>query len=499
MSAAVGIICKSCGMAVPEGRKSCPSCGTATFRDAAAPPDTPDPNSEIHLLLAEANLLRIRGKYEEAIGVCTRLLRADPKNAAAHSLLGDIYLEQHNYREALGWFKLAVQLNPYNAADRRKMEEMDARVYKGDGAKVAAPTAPRPTPAKAPTAPQVKKDKAPEKDDDLDGVIPVFIRWVTGLPPVMIILGCTVLFTVLGLTIVWLTNIGGSSGRDTRPSSQTPVVSETGIGNNNSSGTPTTNASPSPSGTDTSGAARAPAPAGEAPRSSMPVIIPPPPDAVESGQIPGLPGIAVKQPRATPATTPKSTPAPATDPAATGSGSAGTAPLPTVPRTPPASADAGTTPAPEVAPLHPLTDDTPGSTSVANQRAKTLKNAVVADIVQLRIPSTINDVTIDPQSNNVAFIFTVPRMKTALEVKRGLVYTGFHLIWSALRQNSTYPGFVLQGYAPPLNGDGAPSLAFVASITTQQARAAQKAMDYTAVQRFIASPWWRADLDRVSM
>jgi tetratricopeptide (TPR) repeat protein len=77
--------------------------------------------------LARANLLRMRGKWAEAAEQCVDVLRRDPTNPTAHSLLGDIYQDQGRMEEARHWYHLSLELNPTSDADRGKLaraEEM---------------------------------------------------------------------------------------------------------------------------------------------------------------------------------------------------------------------------------------------------------------------------------------------------------------------------------------------------------------------------------------
>lgn len=48
-------------------------------------------------------------------------IERDPKNAAAWSSLGDLYLETHRYDEAITCYERAVQLMPTDAGERRKL------------------------------------------------------------------------------------------------------------------------------------------------------------------------------------------------------------------------------------------------------------------------------------------------------------------------------------------------------------------------------------------
>lgn len=75
--------------------------------------------------LAEANLFRMRGQWQAAETRCIDVMRADPNNVHAHSLLGDIYRDQGRFEDAAQWYRLALDLNPESAADRSKLEHAE--------------------------------------------------------------------------------------------------------------------------------------------------------------------------------------------------------------------------------------------------------------------------------------------------------------------------------------------------------------------------------------
>ena len=62
----------------------------------------------------------MRGRWDEAASLCAEALRLDPRNASAHSLLGDIHENQGNLEEALHWYALALELHPGSDADTAK-------------------------------------------------------------------------------------------------------------------------------------------------------------------------------------------------------------------------------------------------------------------------------------------------------------------------------------------------------------------------------------------
>ena len=83
---------------------------------------------EAYTLLAQANLLRMRGCWDEAVDKCMAALRLAPQNASAQSLLGDIYENQGRMDDAAQWYRMALDVNPDSPADRLKLDRlMEAR------------------------------------------------------------------------------------------------------------------------------------------------------------------------------------------------------------------------------------------------------------------------------------------------------------------------------------------------------------------------------------
>ena len=87
-------------------------------RDEAALP------RDVYALLAQANLLRVRGHWEEAAQACMAALRLAPDTASANSLLGDIYENQGRYEAAAQWYEMALDANPDSPADRLKLDRL---------------------------------------------------------------------------------------------------------------------------------------------------------------------------------------------------------------------------------------------------------------------------------------------------------------------------------------------------------------------------------------
>lgn len=114
--------CPRCGFLVAVDARVCSDCGAPLASGAQA--DLPE---EVHQVLAQANLLRLRGEYQEAEKTCLALLRKLPNCAPAHTLLGDIADDCGWLDEAEKWFELAIDLDPESAGDRRKLEDVQAR------------------------------------------------------------------------------------------------------------------------------------------------------------------------------------------------------------------------------------------------------------------------------------------------------------------------------------------------------------------------------------
>ena len=81
-------------------------------------------DKQTHGMLTSANLCRLRRQWPQAIDHCVAVLRLEPGNYSAHSLLGDIYLDQGRLEDAIRWFKMAVELKP-DSTDAAKIERLE--------------------------------------------------------------------------------------------------------------------------------------------------------------------------------------------------------------------------------------------------------------------------------------------------------------------------------------------------------------------------------------
>ena len=117
---------------------------------------------DVYALLAQANLLRVRGHWEEAAGACMAALRLAPDSSSANSLLGDIYENQGRYDDAAQWYRMALDANPDSPADRVKLERLQQR--EGIGASRSLADTGTPTSSKA--APSVRRSPLRFRDPE---------------------------------------------------------------------------------------------------------------------------------------------------------------------------------------------------------------------------------------------------------------------------------------------------------------------------------------------
>lgn len=125
--------CPTCHTDLAADSAFCSACGAGV--GTAIEAGAHDRRSEA--LLGQANVMRMRGQWTKAEQLCIDLLRTDPNNVHAHSLLGDVYRDQERYDEAAQWYQLALDLNPESAADRAKLAQAEgarrARAAAGAG------------------------------------------------------------------------------------------------------------------------------------------------------------------------------------------------------------------------------------------------------------------------------------------------------------------------------------------------------------------------------
>lgn len=146
------MICPKCFAEIPETSAFCMECGSRIKEDTIDPLYAEGSDREIYPELARANLLRMQGKYEEAIEVCRRIMGRFPSNETVHTLLGDIYADQGKLEDAIQWYELLVELAPTNVHYNAKLHNLRAMH--------AAQVAPPPPVALPDAEPKPAKPKA---------------------------------------------------------------------------------------------------------------------------------------------------------------------------------------------------------------------------------------------------------------------------------------------------------------------------------------------------
>lgn len=116
--------CDHCLAPLRQDATHCPECGMPVTSGTDDPLLIAEEERLVNPRLAHANLLRLRGQWEEAMKACADVLRQFPNNVHAHALMGDIYRDQGNLEEAAQWYKLALDLAPDSAVDRRRLEQV---------------------------------------------------------------------------------------------------------------------------------------------------------------------------------------------------------------------------------------------------------------------------------------------------------------------------------------------------------------------------------------
>ncbi len=119
-------VCPKCFAEIPDASVFCLECGARIREDTTDTLYAEGSDREVYPEIARANLLRMQGKYEEAIDVCLGILRRFPSNETAHALMGDIYADQGKLEDAIQWYELLVDLAPNNAVYSAKLMNLRA-------------------------------------------------------------------------------------------------------------------------------------------------------------------------------------------------------------------------------------------------------------------------------------------------------------------------------------------------------------------------------------
>ena len=113
--------CANCKIEFEEDVVFCPRCGRKVVQPIG---ERGDGMADVHQLVIEANLLRIRGQFDIAVDKCTQALELDPQNAEVHSLLGRIYQDKGDVDNAVRWFQMSLDIDPANKADHDALNSL---------------------------------------------------------------------------------------------------------------------------------------------------------------------------------------------------------------------------------------------------------------------------------------------------------------------------------------------------------------------------------------
>jgi len=122
----VFMVCPKCFADIPDTSAFCLECGSRIKEDTVDSLYAEGSDREVYPEIAKANLLRMRGQWEEAAQICIQVLRRFPGNETVHALLGDIYSDQGQFEEAIHWYEMLVDLVPSNAVYRAKLDQLRA-------------------------------------------------------------------------------------------------------------------------------------------------------------------------------------------------------------------------------------------------------------------------------------------------------------------------------------------------------------------------------------
>jgi hypothetical protein len=435
------ITCSQCGIRVDDDDDKCFNCGAPILSDV----NPTLSGSKIERDLVEANLLKIKRKFVEAISVCAEVLRNNPENAAAHALLGDIYFDQQNFREALGWYKLAVKLEPLNENYKKKVNGLADKIFGADtplGSKQKSSGW-----SKTPVT--MSSDESPFEKAK---------KWILSLSPALIITITTILFAIIGGIVVITIFKPQSNENDVPP----PVIAET-----------TGNQPPAPDAVINNDG-------NKPPDNNMPTIVQPKPDVTENGDIPGLPGIRIDK-NNPPVTVqpPNITPTPNPSP---GTGNNNLGPLPN---------DNGNgnavIPNEEIQPLKPSDYESPKIDwkIMLNSDLKTQTNIGSIDRAtdkdgRITIEYHISDNTVDLYS------------------KKKILFTTQWILFSLSQHNYAGNIIVLNCTAPDKVRKTRTTV-FFTDLTIDQAKIAISSRDYAVFANSIGKIVWRDDFNSIRL
>lgn len=122
--------CARCGQELETGDTHCRRCGEPVWPQRS-PRSSGPAAGEAYKQLTLANRYRLGRHLDLAEVCCAEALRLDPGNPEAYSLMGDICRDQGRVRDAIEWYRMALDRDPTRAEDRKKLEALIDREERG--------------------------------------------------------------------------------------------------------------------------------------------------------------------------------------------------------------------------------------------------------------------------------------------------------------------------------------------------------------------------------
>lgn len=97
-----------------------------------------DRERELELLLAKANLHRLRGQFPEAQDTCRQALELNPKDVVIREILADSFYDAGKFQAALAEYKIALEYAPGKDSLEKKFARTTLDIAEAERTKVMA-------------------------------------------------------------------------------------------------------------------------------------------------------------------------------------------------------------------------------------------------------------------------------------------------------------------------------------------------------------------------
>ena len=129
-----------------------PAAGASAPPRPTSPPLPARPQINVAEVLGRANAAYMGGDRITTHKLSMEVLRADPNNAEAHALLGDVYADQGRRPDALNEYRTAQRAGDTRVSLQAKIKRMEGLVPGGQAAPQPGTARPTPAPTRQPGA-----------------------------------------------------------------------------------------------------------------------------------------------------------------------------------------------------------------------------------------------------------------------------------------------------------------------------------------------------------